>query len=192
MNQDRNPNEIEELKAILAKSLDPGEGEDVPPMPDSLRDRISGQWGKGAAVGTNPPGNLFTRFTALFAQPAWAGAAAAVALLLVAAVVFINPRGDTLRGSSGQVDPVAIVLYKLDPAAEQAIKDSGYFEVQALHVVRTEEELRKVGPPKIVIDGPGGNIVAHATGGTAPRITSIPADPSQLAGAVAELLRGLK
>ena len=38
------PDQYEELKALLSKSFSAEEGEDIPPIPDQIRDRIQDQY----------------------------------------------------------------------------------------------------------------------------------------------------
>ena len=97
------PDQYEELKALLSKSFSAEEGEDIPPIPDQIRDRIQDQYGReSAAPGTSSTSHeesFIARISRLFAQPQFSGAMAAVALIAVAAFLLIPGRDDPAGGS---------------------------------------------------------------------------------------------
>ena len=88
--------QYEELKVVLSKSFSAEEGEDIPPIPDQIRDRIQDQYGrKSAAHGAssaNHDESFIARISRLFTQPQFSGAMAAVALIAVAAFFLIPER----------------------------------------------------------------------------------------------------
>ena len=96
----------EELKALLSESFSAEEGEDVPPIPDQIRDRIQNQYGRkgdaSSAISKGRDESLIARISRLFAQPQFTGAMAAVTLIAVAAFLLIperdGPVGGGMRG----------------------------------------------------------------------------------------------
>ena len=92
----------EGLKALLAQSFRSEEANDVPSLPEDLRDRIRSQYGKDLAPAPTPTEerseSIFTRISRLFAQPQFSGSLAAVALIAVAAFLLMPDRTDPLNG----------------------------------------------------------------------------------------------
>ena len=75
-------NKHDELKALLAQSFHSEEADEVPPLPEGLRDRIRDQYGKeptpSAAPTEERSESIFAKISRLFAQPQFSGAAAAL------------------------------------------------------------------------------------------------------------------
>ena len=191
MKQDPNSANLDDLKALLAKSFDGAEGDDVPPLPESLRDRISDQYGRSSspAPQAHSPG-FFAWLTSLFAQPAFAGVAAALVLVITATVLLNKPGNDgTYRGDPGAAGPaVTLVLFQVDDAATQSIRSADLFDEKAVRVATTIAELDAIAPPRIVIDGSTGTIQAFAEGSDTPIEAPLPTAPQELADTVADLL----
>ena len=129
MKTDSQTPDHEELKALLAKSFHSEEADNVPPLPDALRDRIQDQYGKAKApartASEEHSESIFAKISRLFAQPAFGGAAAALVLIAVAAF-FLIPKDDPTipdgpRGATAY-NGVTIVLYGFDADQAEAIK----------------------------------------------------------------------
>jgi hypothetical protein len=58
MTNDPHSPDLDQIKSLLAKSFDASEGDDVPPLPESLRDRINGQYGRTQAHRTASSGGF--------------------------------------------------------------------------------------------------------------------------------------
>ena len=125
--------QYEELKALLSKSFSAEEGEDVPPIPDQIRNRIQDQYGRkssaGAVSSSTRDESLIARISRLFAQPQFSGAIAAFALIAVAAFLLIpdrnDPTGGGMRGkqiASPDYPTTSVVLYGLASDRAEAIK----------------------------------------------------------------------
>ena len=195
MSQDPNSANLEDLKKVLAKSFDGAEGEDVPPLPESLRDRIADQYGRSAEPAPKEQSEgFFAWLTSLFAQPAFAGAAAALVLLVTASVLLWNPddSGQFRNGSGSNTSAVTLVLYQIDDATAASLREADLFDEKATRVATTASELEAIAPPRIVLDGSTETIRAFAEGSDAPLEADLPADPQQLADKVAELLQQIR
>ena len=192
MNQEKKSSEIDQLKQLLAKSFDGGEADDVPPLPDGLRDRIAGQYGRSAtpSQGMRPrTETLFSRISRLFRTPAFAGAAAVLILLLVATVVINRPDSTGgLRGGDDGHSSLTVVLYQLDEASRSAVSD---LDGSALTTAGSEAELAKAlegTGARIVLDGEADKILGYLPGQTAPHIEEpLPGDPAELAKRIAAI-----
>ena len=163
--------QYEELKALLSQSFRSEDGEDVPPLPEDLRDRIRDQYGRSLATGSTPNAehseSIFSRISRLFAQPQFSGALAAVVLIAVAAFLLIPDRTDPsnggMRGNGSEVpaNPAAtIILYGFEPARADAIK-----AVLDPAVASIRQDIS--GEPAaegitIIIDGKAGTIEGYA------------------------------
>ena len=192
MTNDPHSPDLDQIKSLLAKSFDASEGDDIPPLPESLRDRINGQYGRTQAHRTASSGGFFATLTRWIAQPAFAGASVAIILALVA-VTFFKPQDQpsTFRGDPSQGASVTIALYQIDAATEKAMQESGYFDEKALRVLQTPQELAAIPTPKIVIDGSTSTILLYSTEESEPSSSALPTEPSQLPDLIAELLRTL-
>ena len=105
MNHEKKPSDIEQLKQVLAKSFDGSEGEDIPPLPEGLRDRITDQYGRRATPSQDARTStetLFSRISGLFRTPAFAGATAVLIVLLVATAVIRQPDGTKVTRGGGE------------------------------------------------------------------------------------------
>lgn len=197
MNPEKKSSEIDQLKQLLAKSFDGSEADDIPPLPEGLRDRIADQYGRSA-----PPSQrartstdtLFSRISRLFQTPALAGVAAVLILLLVATVVINRP--DSTKGlrGDGELPSVTLVLYKLDEQSRSVVTESD-LEGSALTTVASETELAKAleaEGARIVLDGTAGKILGYHPGQTDPAIEEpLPDDPGTLALRLAAIQRQL-
>jgi hypothetical protein len=192
MKHEKNTSEIDQLKQVLAKSFDGSEGDDVPPMPDGLRDRIADQYGRTASseVVERTGDSFFSLLGQLFRRPAFAAVTAAVIMLVVATAIFNKPGGgEPFRDPGGDTrSAVTLVLHLIDTPTTDAIKSAG-FASEALMETKNPDELgavlQKAGV-RIVLDGRVGKIFGYLPGEVTPAIEEdLPADPAALAAKVA-------
>ena len=188
----------EELKALLAQSFRSEEGDDVPSLPEDLRDRIRNQYGKDLAPAPTKEcsESIFTRISRLFAQPQFSGALAAVALIAVAAFLLMPDRTDPLNGGmrgNGQEVPAnpaaTIILYGFEPATADEIK-----AVLDPAVASIRQDIS--GEPAaegvtIIIDGKEGNIEGYANPDAEATTVQLPDNEFEVGKAVSELLKQL-
>lgn len=179
----------EELKALLARSFHADEADDVPPLPDDLRDRIRDQYGpKPASTAAQPPSHsFFAKLGRLFAQPAFRGAAAALVLVAVAAVLlFPNHRGvpDTTRGDSSYTG-VSILLLGFDAPRVEALQE--LLGSDRLEVVDNLDGRIASDHRTIVLDARSGELRGYRDAESAPLIEPLPERDSQLPAAIARL-----
>ena len=193
MNHEKNNSEIDQVKQLLAKSFDGSEGDDVPPMPEGLRDRIADQYGRTASnevVEKSTGESFFSLISQLFRKPAFAVGMAAVIMLLVATAVFNRP--DTNPGFRGGDDPssVTLVLHLIDAPTTEAIKASG-FDSEALKETKNPDELGDLlddAGVRIVLDGSVNKILGYMPGEATPAIEEeMPSDAAALAAKVAAM-----
>ncbi|WP_411846139.1 hypothetical protein AAFN60_00080 [Roseibacillus persicicus] len=189
--QDETPEELRGITEILEKSLQPHPQEEVPPMPDDLRERLRGQYGDQQAASEVKAPGLWAQLKSLFAQPAFSGALAALVLVGVLMSLLLKPdpagEAEQMRGkTTGPSSFTAIILFDLDESQTKAVMESGYFDSAHLHPVTTEAELMdwisREGQ-SIVVNGATGEI-RHEDGRQVP----MPAKESDIADVVAELL----
>lgn len=187
----------EELKALLSRSFHSEEGEDAPPLPDSLRDRIQDQYGRELSTATAPAEehseSIFSRISRLFAQPQFSGALAAVALIAVAAFLLIPPRDGQpnggMRGNGTDVpaNPAAtIILHGFDSANTDAIRN-----VLDPRVASIKEDIS--GEPAaegitIIIDGKAGTIEGYANPNAEAITVELPDNEFEVGKTVSEML----
>lgn len=187
MNHEKNTSEQDDLKQVLSKSFDGAEGDDVPPMPEGLRDRIADQYGRSVAPRESATGEgLFSRISRLFQQPAFAAATAVILLLVVATAVMNRPDSPSgFRGGTGTGAAVTIVLHQVDAPTRGVIMDVG-FDAEALTETKSPDELGAAlegNGVRIVIDGAASRILGFRPGETTPSVEeALPSDPSALAG----------
>lgn len=190
MNHEQNTPDLDDLKQVLAKSFDGSEGDDVPPMPEGLRDRIADQYGRAAAPAAvrSTGESLFARISELFRKPAFAVAAAAVVMLVIATSVLNRPDRATVFRGGGPGSEVTLVLHRVDAPTTASIKAAG-FDGEALTETRNPDELGAVlAAPgaHIVIDGGAAKILGYLPGEAKPSIEEeLPGDPAALAARVA-------
>ncbi|HJM65602.1 MAG: hypothetical protein QF405_09010 [Roseibacillus sp.] len=190
----------EGLKALLAQSFRSEEADDVPSLPEDLRDRIRSQYGKDLAPAPTPTEerseSIFTRISRLFAQPQFSGSLAAVALIAVAAFLLMPDRTDPpnggMRGNDQEVpaNPTAtIILYGFEPAAADTIK-----AVLDPAVASIRQDIS--GEPAaegitIIIDGKAGKIEGYANPDAEATTVQLPDNEFEVGKAVSELLKQL-
>jgi len=190
----------EELKVLLAQSFRSEEADDVPSLPEELRDRIRNQYGKDLAAAPAPPEqrseSIFTRISRLFAQPQFSGALAAVALIAVAAFLLMPNRTDSrhggMRGNDQEVpaNPTAtIILYGFEPARADAIK-----AILDPAVASIRQDIS--GEPAaegitIIIDGKAGTIEGYANPDAEATTVQLTDNEFEVGKAVSELLNRL-
>lgn len=182
----------EELKALLASSFHSEEADDTPPLPQGLRDRIRDQYSKKATTSVASPEtqSFFEKLFSLFKTPAYAGAAAALVLLAVVAVVLnLDNNREVMRGGSGEKTAVTIYLVGLDDTARETLNNSKLFAEDALKVATLTEALNAANP-KIIVNGESDTIQGFTAGGTAAQEKPFPAD-SSLADHIAETVAEL-
>ena len=203
MNPEKKSPDLEQLKQLLAKSYDGSEANDVPPLPDGLRDRITDQYGQSAATPSplveTPKVSFFSAVAQLFATPSLQAVAALVILLLVATVVIQNTGPSStgvLRGPDGDgtLSSVTCILLDLDEAEKAAVAQSGLAE-GALTTADSPDALTKaleaVGV-RIVIDGNTDQILGYLPGSDTPTIEEpLPADPAALTSKIAQIIAEL-
>lgn len=185
---------------MLAKSYDGSEGEDVPPLPDELRDRIADQYGQATTAPSKATAEKFNVFAAMarfFPTPELQRIAALVTLLLVATVLIKtipSNSNDLVRGHGDAPPPITCVLYGLDPAEQAAVHASG-LGAEALHSATTPAELQialDTDGPRIVIDGTQDKILGYPSGKSTPSIEeTLPRDPHDLTTKIAEIITRL-
>ena len=187
----------EELKALLSRSFHSEEGEDAPPLPDSLRDRLQDQYGRELSRASAPAEehseSIFSRISRLFAQPQFSGALAAVVLIAVAAFLLIPPRDDQPgggmrgNGTDAPANPAAtIILYGFDSANADAIRN-----VLDPRVASIREDIS--GEPAaegitIIIDGKAGTIEGYANPNAEAITVELPGNEFEVGKTVSEML----
>jgi hypothetical protein len=202
MNPEKKSADLDQLKQLLAKSYEGGEANDVPPLPEGLRDRIADQYGQSATTpspkAVTQKVGFFSAVSQLFATPSLQAVAALVILLLVATVVIKNngpsSTGGTLRGGDGTLSSVTCILMDLDEAEKAAVAESGLAE-DALTTADSPDALTKaleaVGV-RIVIDGKTDQILGYLPGSNTPTIEEpLPADPAALTSKIAQIIAEL-
>jgi hypothetical protein len=189
----------EELKALLAKSFHSEEAENVPALPEALRDRIRGQYGQSSAQGqaeiAAPSESLFARIARLFAQPQFSGAAAAIVLIAVAAFLLVPTKEDSSSNDFRGIETPAttsatIILYGFDSEHASSIK-----ELLDPNAARILEDI--AGEPSaegatIIIDGKDREIQGYPSRDAEPIIIALPESEAKIADAIAKMLETLK
>jgi len=190
----------EELKALLSKSFHSEEGEDVPPIPDQIRDRIRDQYGReNSTADTASPGrdeSLIAKLSRLFAQPQFSGAMAAVALIAVAAFLLVPDRND-ISGGEMRGKPIAapanpatsIIIHDLDPERAEALR--GVLDPN-LVVLRKDIS----GEPAaegitIIISGPEDTIEGYAGPDSEALKSILPSDEFEAGKVISKMIREL-
>lgn len=193
----------EELKALLAQSFHSEEADEVPPLPDGLRDRIQDQYGKeltpAPVAAVERSESIFAKLSRLFAQPQFTGAAAAVVLIAVAAFLLIPGGTDaptnpgTVRGTADPVVPTnpaaTIILYGLDSEKAAALK-----AVLDPKLATIKEDISSEPAAKgatIIIDGKKGQILGYAEPDAEATIVALPDNKFEVGKAVNEMLNSL-
>jgi hypothetical protein len=190
MKHEKNTSEMDQLKQVLAKSFDGSEGDDVPPMPDGLRDRIADQYGRSTSseVVERTGDSFFSLLGQLFRKPAFAVVTAGVIMMVVATAVFKRPGSEPFRDPGGTPSAVTLVLHQIDAPTTEGIKSAG-FASKALTETQNADELGaalEAEGVRIVIDGAAGKIFGYLPGEATPAIEEdLPADPAALAAKVA-------
>ena len=195
------PDQYEELKALLSKSFSPEEGEDAPPIPDQIRDRIRDQYGRtnsaADASSSSRDESLIARISRLWAQPQFSGALAAVALVAVAAFLLIPDRNDRMEGGmrGKQVEApnspaTSIIIYGLEPGRAEALK--GVLDPK-IAVLRKDIS----GEPAaegitIIIDGKEGAIEGYANPSAEALKSELPSDEFEAGKIISEMIEKLR
>ena len=150
MKPEKKSPDLEQLKQLLAKSYDGSEADDVPAMPDALRDRITDQYGYSATKPSpqveSQKVSFFSALTQLFATPSLRAVSALVILLLVATVVIKTSTTSTKgpgRGGDEIPSSITCILYGLDAAEQTAVSASGLDE-EALQTVTSAAKLAEI------------------------------------------------
>lgn len=190
---DETPADLKGITEVLEKSLRPGQEEDIPPLPDDLRDRLKGQYGEQVAparVAESPRESVWERLTSLFAQPAFVGSLAALVLVAVLTSLLMrsgeSESGEVMRGGpdASATAQTIIILFDLEESQVASVKESGFFEEKHLYTTDSEEELSQwieLDGDSIIIDGAAGEI-RHEDG------RQVPLPSSGVSEAVLDLL----
>ncbi len=192
--------QYEELKALLSKSFSAEEGEDVPPIPDQIRDRIQNQYGRkgdaSSAISKGRDESLIARISRLFAQPQFTGAMAAVTLIAVAAFLLIperdGPVGGGMRGKQivAPDNPVtSVVLYGLSPGRVEAIK--GVLDPKIAVVSETISEEPADDGITIVVNGEKEIIEGYSDPGSEAITADLPTDEFEVGKVISEMIQTL-
>lgn len=195
------PDQYEELKALLSKSFSAEEGEDIPPIPDQIRDRIQDQYGReSAAPGTSSTSHeesFIARISRLFAQPQFSGAMAAVALIAVAAFFLIPERDGPADGGMRGKQIVApdhpmtsVVLYGLAPGKAEAIK--GVLDPNVAVVRETISGEPAAEGITIIINGEEGTIEGYSGRGSEAITAELSSDEFEVGKVISEMVRKLR
>ena len=193
MSQEPDSANLDELKKLLAKSFDGDRGDDVPPLPDSLRDRIAGQYNRNPEpTPKDQAEGIFSWLTSLFAQPAFAGVAAALVLLVTATVLLRSPENNGQFRGETDSSSVTLVLFQVGESTAEGLRSADLFDENAIQHANTTAELEAIAPPRVVIDGSTGTIKAYAEGADAPLEVALPTTPQDIADAVADLLQQIR
>ena len=193
--------QYEELKALLSKSFSAEEGEDIPPIPDQIRDRIQDQYGrKSAALGASSPNHdesFIARISRLFAQPQFSGAMAAVALIAVAAFFLIpgrdEPAGGSMRGNqiAAPDDPMtSVVLYGLAPGKAEAIK--GVLDPNVAVIKETISGEPAAEGITIIINGEEGTIEGYSGPSSEAITAELSSDEFEVGKVISEMVKKLR
>ena len=193
--------QYEELKALLSKSFSAEEGEDIPPIPDQIRDRIQDQYGrKSAAIGAssaNHDESFIARISRLFAQPQFSGAMAAVALIAVAAFFLIperdGPAGGGMRGKQivAPDHPItSVVLYGLAPGKAEAIK--GVLDPNVAIISETISGEPAAEGITIIINGEEGTIEGYSGPSSEAITADLSSDEFEVGKVISEMVRKLR
>ena len=199
MKTDSQTPDHEELKALLAKSFHSEEADNVPPLPDALRDRIQDQYGKAKAkspartASEEHSESIFAKISRLFAQPAFGGAAAALVLIAVAAF-FLIPKDDPTipdgpRGATAY-NGVTIVLFGCDADQAEAIKKQ--LDPESAKILTNLSGEPSGEGRTIIIDGKDGEIEGYTSHDAEAIIVALPDSPAQIADAIAKMLLELR
>ena len=192
--------QYEELKALLSKSFSAEEGEDVPPIPDQIRDRIQAQYGRtndtSNATSKGRDESFIARISRLFAQPQFTGAMAAVTLIAVAAFLLIperdGPVGGGMRGKQ-IVAPdnlvTSVVLYGLSPGRAEAIK--GVLDPKIAVVSETISEEPADDGITIVVNGEKEIIEGYSDPGSEAITADLPTDEFEVGKVISEMIQTL-
>lgn len=202
MKPEKKSPDLEQLKQLLAKSYDGSEAEDVPPMPDALRDRITDQYGHSATKPSpqaeSQKVSFFSALTQLFATPSLRAVSALVIMLLVATVVIKTSTTSTKgpgRGGDENPSSITCILYGLDADEQTAVSASGLDE-EALQTITSATALDsalKGDGLRIVINGETDLILGYLPGADKPTIEEpLPSDPAALSAKLAEILNELQ
>ncbi|WP_200393021.1 hypothetical protein [Roseibacillus ishigakijimensis] len=183
---------IQAVIGILEKSLQAHPDEEIPPLPDDLRERLQRQYGEEQAPAPRrATAGWWERLRGLVVQPAFSGVMAA---LVLAAVLlgFLSQNGaeesaEQMRGAASQEEATTVILlYQLTEEQQAAILASGYFERGSLQVVDEAtvlaEWVAREGQ-SIVVDGAEGEIrneEGHSL--------TLPVDEAAVADVIVELL----
>ncbi len=197
MNPEKKTPDLDQLKQMLAKSYDGTEAQDVPPMPDGLRDRIADQYGRSATTPSpsveSQKVSFFSAVAQLFATPSLRAVAAVFVLLLVATVVLKNIPSSTtgtLRGGGGNPPSILCILHGLDRAEQDAVAKSGLGQ-ESLQTATTSADLEaalKSDRARIVINGESNLILGYFPGTDIPTIEEpLPTDPAALTAKIARI-----
>ena len=195
------PDQYEELKALLSKSFSAEEGEDIPPMPDQIRDRIQDQYGReSAAPGTSSTSHeesFIARISRLFAQPQFSGAMAAVALIAVAAFFLIPERDGPADGGMRGKQIVApdhpmtsVVLYGLAPGKAEAIK--GVLDPNVAVIRETISGEPAAEGITIIINGEEGTIEGYSGRGSEAITAELSSDEFEVGKVISEMVQKLR
>ena len=193
--------QYEELKVVLSKSFSAEEGEDIPPIPDQIRDRIQDQYGrKSAAHGAssaNHDESFIARISRLFAQPQFSGAMAAVALIAVAAFFLIpereGPAGGGMRGKQivAPDHPItSVVLYGLTPEKAEAIK--GVLDPNVAAIKETISGEPAAEGITIIINGEEGTIEGYSGPSSEAITADLSSDEFEVGKVISEMVQKLR
>jgi len=190
----------EELKALLAKSFHSEEAENVPALPETLRDRIRGQYGQTRAQGQAETAalseSLFAKIARLFTQPQFSGAAAAIVLIAVAAFLLVPTKDDSTNSNDfrGLETPssttATIILYGFDSENASSIKE--LLDPKAAEILQNIAGEPSAEGATIIIDGKAREIQGYTSRDAEPIIIALPESEAKIADAIAKMLETLK
>jgi hypothetical protein len=189
------PENLRVTRDLLARSLIMHR-EQAPAMPAGLARDLADRFANAAADPRPMPVSWLEKVRGFFGTPAFGAVAAAVLVLGVAIPMLPDSSTsavDSFRGthSSAAGDEIRVLFVGNNPDVLAAVKASGSFEPSALHPVEGIVAAGVAPGPKVVVDFTSGTITAIDRKGTTLDHSALPADSTEVAGAIAAALSRL-
>jgi hypothetical protein len=181
------PENLRATRDLLTRSLIMHR-EQAPAIPAGLARDLADRFATAAADPQPMPVSWLEKVRGFFGTPAFGAVAAAVLVLGVASYPAESFRGSLSSAAGGET---RVLFVGNNPEVLASVKASGIFEPSALHAVEGMVAAGVIPGPKVVVDFTSGTITAIDHKGTTLDHSSLPANSTEVAAAIAAALSRL-
>jgi hypothetical protein len=179
------PQNLHSTRDLLMASLRPSSNEHAPALPKGLLEDLTRSVAhQSASVRQGQFAGFLSSVRAMFASPAFGGAAAAIAILAVASSVALRPADsqptDTFRGAASysSADSIQVILVGAPNGMMRSLESGTDFENGIFSAASSAESVQTIEGPRVIVDFVSKTITGIRSDGETFYHTELPASTS--------------